>query len=167
MICTRTRTVQFVHICRSISIKQKLREHRARDDAHLALQYWPGPLARRACISYMGSSDADMARQLQEQFDREEAQHQRDVTLQQPTPPPPSSSRPLTLAVVVPAGTSPGQTILVQAPSGQQVQVELPAHAVPGQTIQVSIPPQLLVQQAAQPEPEGFLGDAPGPPLPS
>jgi hypothetical protein len=115
----------------------------------------------------MGSSDADMARQLQEQFDREEAQHQRDVTLQQPTPPPPSSSRPLTLAVVVPAGTSPGQTILVQAPSGQQVQVELPAHAVPGQTIQVSIPPQLLVQQAAQPEPEGFLGDAPGPPLPS
>lgn len=114
----------------------------------------------------MSSSDADMARQLQEQFDREEAQHlQRDHVLQQQQHTQPS--QPLTLAVTVPAGTSPGQKILVQAPSGQQVQVQLPPHAVPGHTMQVSIPPQLLAQpEALQPEPEGLLVDAPAPPVP-
>jgi hypothetical protein len=70
--------------------------------------------------------------------------------------------------VTVPAGTRPGQMILVQAPSGEHVQVELPPYAVPGRTIQVSIPAQVSQLQLSRPEPdtEGGL-EVPTPPVPT
>ena len=123
----------------------------------------------------MATSDADMARQLQEQFDREDAQlqlqHQQQPQ-QQPQPQPQPQQQhtrgALTLAVTVPAGTRPGQMILVQAPSGEHVQVELPPYAVPGRTIQVSIPAQVSQLQLSRPEPdtEGGL-EVPTPPVPT
>lgn len=42
--------------------------------------------------------------------------------------------------VLVPEGAQPGQTMLVAAPTGQQVHVEIPAYATPGSTIAVSVP---------------------------
>ena len=42
--------------------------------------------------------------------------------------------------VRVPEGARPGQSMLVAAPTGQQVQVEIPAYATPGTTIAVSVP---------------------------
>jgi hypothetical protein len=42
--------------------------------------------------------------------------------------------------VRVPEGAQPGQSMLVDAPTGQQVHVEIPAYATPGSTIAVSVP---------------------------
>lgn len=105
----------------------------------------------------MASSDADMARMLQEQFDREQSEHQQGLQQQR-------HEQALTLAVTVPDGTRPGQMILVQTPSGNQVQIELPSYAVPGQTIQVRVPSHL--QQGPESEPEGLDYPAP-PPVPT
>ena len=42
--------------------------------------------------------------------------------------------------VRVPEGAQPGQSMLVAAPTGQQVHVEIPDYATPGSTIAVSVP---------------------------
>ena len=49
-------------------------------------------------------------------------------------------SGPLLMDVRVPEGATPGQSMLVQADTGQQVQIEIPSYAQPGSIIQVSVP---------------------------
>jgi hypothetical protein len=51
------------------------------------------------------------------------------------------------LAITIPQGYGPGQTLVVQAPDGQQMQVKIPPGMKAGQQLRIAIPPA-----AAQPE---------------
>ena len=46
----------------------------------------------------------------------------------------------MVMDVRIPEGAQPGQSMLVAAPTGQQVQIEIPQYATPGSVIQVSVP---------------------------
>jgi len=59
------------------------------------------------------------------------------VPVYAPPPPPPQPM----MSVQVPPGVLPGAMLIVQAPSGQQLQVAVPAGVMPGMHFQVAIPP--------------------------
>ena len=47
--------------------------------------------------------------------------------------------QPTTVALTVPAGTSPGQLLQFMAPDGSTKQVQIPAGCAPGMTFQVQV----------------------------